>query len=212
MDHHSCWHCGVADAASPFCNYCNSLQSPGSDYFTFFGLPKKLSIDTADLQQRFYRLSRLLHPDRYTRSSPREQQYSLEATSILNDGYRTLRDAARRAEYILREQGLELGQHNPREVPPELLEEVFDLNMQIDELRSGDEDARQPLQDSRGRFTSMLEETDGRLLALFSAYDAAAGRDDAHRALLDIRSVLTRRRYIRNLLGEVDKALTARDA
>jgi DnaJ-domain-containing proteins 1 len=56
-----------------------------SDYFQFFGLDRRLHIDVDDLQRRFYTLSRQLHPDRFGRKSPEEQQYALDATALLND-------------------------------------------------------------------------------------------------------------------------------
>ena len=205
-----CWRCGGSDPESLFCKYCNSLQAPITDYYNFFGLPKKLTIDLDDLQRRFYNLSRSLHPDHYTRATPQERQYSLEATSILNDGYRILRDPVQRAEYILKEAGFDIGEQRTKDVPPELLEEVFELNMQLDELRSGDEDARRPLEESRERFTGLQQDVDRQLVGLFLAYDSARSPEAAHKALADIRAVLNRRRYIRNLLREVDKELTAR--
>ena len=91
MEPENCWHCGHAPESSLFCRYCNSLQRPKPDYYRFLGLERKLHLDPDDLQQRFYRLSRLLHPDRYLRRTATERQYSLEATAILNDAYRTLR-------------------------------------------------------------------------------------------------------------------------
>ena len=74
------------------------MPTLSKNFFHFFGLDQKLSIDLSDLQKRFYELSRQWHPDRFSRRSPAEQAQSLEATSILNDGYRTLRDPVKRAE------------------------------------------------------------------------------------------------------------------
>jgi molecular chaperone HscB len=215
METHPCWRCGhdsaaVEEATSLFCTYCNTLQAPTPDYFRFFGLPRKLSLDAEGLQRKFYDLSRLLHPDRYTRRPERERNYSLEATAILNDGYRVLRDPVRRAEYVLREAGFEPGAQRNKDVPPELLEEVFELNMALDELRSGDDDVAPQLRASRSRFVGMLEETDGELQAQFERHDAAAGEQERREALAAIRGILNRRRYIQNLLGEVDKELVAR--
>jgi molecular chaperone HscB len=95
MSKHSCWQCGEPAAASLFCRYCNTLQRPSPDYFEFLGIERKLSLDPKLLEQRFYQLSRLLHPDRYVRRSATERQHSLEATAILNDAYRVLRDPVR---------------------------------------------------------------------------------------------------------------------
>ncbi len=213
---HPCWRCGqvnkeTAARTSLFCTYCNSLQAPAVDYFRFFGLPKKLQIDLQDLQRRFYDLSRLLHPDRYTRSIETERRFSLEAASILNDGYRTLRDPVLRAEYLLKEAGFDIGEQRTKDVPPELLEEVFELNMMLDELRSGDDDVLPQLQASRQHFGDLLAEVDHELEGQFYAYDIAP--EEARKAVLaGIRAILNRRRYIRNLINEVDKELAARAA
>ena len=66
---------------------------PAADYFAVFSLPRKLHIDLAQLERSFYRLSRKFHPDVYATKSPEEQQWSLDRTSLLNDAYRTLKNA-----------------------------------------------------------------------------------------------------------------------
>jgi molecular chaperone HscB len=181
----------------------DGLPSLGSDYFQFFGLTRQLHLDLDDLQKRFYQLSRTLHPDRYQRKSPAEQQYSLDATAILNDAYRVLRDPLQRAEYVLKQEGFEIGEQRSKDVPPELLEEVFELNMALEEMREGDAAARPQLAQARDKFLAMREEIDGQLDSLFSRYDAAPSKE----TLGEIRAVLNRRRYIRNLVNEVEKEL-----
>ncbi len=213
---HTCWRCGQSseqesEAASLFCKFCNSLQRPVVDYFEFFGFDKSLTIDSAELQRRYYLLSRQLHPDRYTRATETERNFSLEATSILNDGYRVLRDPVQRAEYILKESGFDIGEQRSKDVPPELLEEVFDLNVALDVLRSGDAGALTELEASRERFVEMQNEIDADLELKFRQYDAAP-EPERHELLTSIRSVLNRRRYIRNLLQEVNKEFATREA
>ena len=90
------------------------------NFFQFFGLEPKLRVDAESLQKRFYELSRQWHPDRFSRKSPAEQAEALEATSILNDGYRTLKDPVKRAEYLLKEEGFPIGEQRSKDVPPEL--------------------------------------------------------------------------------------------
>lgn len=174
-----------------------------SDYFSFFSLPKKLSLDTAELQKRFYELSRRLHPDLYAGRGAAEQQYALDATALLNDGYRVLRDPVKRAEYLLKIEGLGAEDQRSSKVPPELLEEVFELNMMLEELRGGDESTRPLLEKERGRFTHMLERVDCDLRHEFSVYDASPDPT----VLSMIRTILNRRRYIQNLVREVERAL-----
>ena len=209
---HNCWQCGTPDVASLFCRYCNSLQAPIPNYFEFFGLPCHLAVDPEHLQKQFYSLSRLLHPDRYTRRSEQEKHYSLQASSILNDAYRVLRDPIRRSEYVLNQAGFEIGDPRNKEVPPELLEEVFELNMALDELRMGDLEVLPQLDEMRQHFMDMLAEIDSGLDAQFLRHDAQPDQASRQQVLAGIRSILNRRRYIRNLVSETDKQLTARNA
>lgn len=209
---HECWHCGAKDAASLFCRYCNALQAPTPDYYEFFGLPRALALDASDLKKRFYSLSRLLHPDRYTKRSDQERRFSLEASSILNDAYRVLRDPIQRAEYVLRQEGLPTSDQRNRDVPPELLEEVFELNMALDELRGGDLDVLPQLDAMRGNFLDMLAALDSGLEEIFRRHDSAPDEEARRDSLAEIRAALNRRRYIENLVREVDKQLASRNA
>ena len=201
----TCWKCGQETSAR-FCTHCGAIQAPTSNYFEFFDLPPRLHLDTADLERRFYALSRQLHPDLFSRKSEQEKAYSTDASAVLNDAYRTLRDPLRRAEYVLSQNGLEIGEQQSKNVPPELLEEVFELNMALEELRAGDNDAVAPLEAAARKFQAMQDEIDAGLDAAFAAYDAAPGKD----ALDPIRALLNRRRYIRNLVRDVEAALAAK--
>jgi molecular chaperone HscB len=163
----------------------------------------KLNLDAAALQRSFYDLSRLLHPDRYTRKTPTEQQYSLQATAILNDAYRVLRDPVSRAEYLLKQSGFESGESRSKNVPPDLLEEVFELNMALEELRSGDDSARDELAGTHARFAAIRQDIDRQLLRLFDEYDSNRSRD----ALGRIREALDRRKYVQNLVTQVKREL-----
>ena len=168
-------------------------------FYEALGLEPTLSLDADDLKKRFYDRSRQWHPDRFSRGSSAEQEKALEMTAVLNDAFRTLRDPITRAEYFLKENGIELS----KEAPSELLEEVFELNMALEELRGGEDSARPQLNEARDRFVAMRETIDEEL-------DSSAARYDASRekALLDeIRATLNRRRYIRNLIKEVENVL-----
>lgn len=170
-----------------------------SNYFDFFGIPHKLNLDSKDLETRFYALSKQWHPDRFARAGPAERQESEDATATLNDGYRTLKEPISRAEYLLKEHGFNIGEQKSSNVPPELLEEVFELNMALEEIES----SRPQLAEARQRFLLMREELDRELDVEFAAYDLAQDRAVLER----IRGLLNRRRYIRNLVNQVEKAL-----
>jgi molecular chaperone HscB len=100
-------------------------------FYDALGLAPKLALDPEELKKHFYERSRQWHPDRFSRASPAEQQKSLEMTSVLNDAFRTLRDSIARAEYFLEQKAIVPSKH----VPPELLEEVFEMNIALEELR-----------------------------------------------------------------------------
>ncbi len=200
------------------------------DYFTFFGLPRKLNVDVAGLEREFYQLSRKLHPDLYSGAEAREQQWSLEQSSQLNDAYRTLKDPIKRTEYLLRLEGVELeeqsksateqarasGQVKKQVVPPDLLEEVFDLNMQLEELRMqkklGEDDpslieeiGRQKLE-LEEKHEALLDQLKGEWTEWDRAVDSGAESDR-----LKIRDrmvdLLNRRSYLRNLVRDVNEVL-----
>ena len=143
----ACWSCSVAHNDSTlFCPHCSKIQpAAAGDFFRVFGLERGFEIDLDALEQEFHRLSRKVHPDRFARSSETERQLRLADTALLNDAYRTLKDPLHRTEYLLKLEGAEIGeehagkdrkgQSDPSRVPADLLEEVFELNMQLEEMR-----------------------------------------------------------------------------
>lgn len=232
-DTHSCWSCGDMRAAH-FCASCGKVQPPQPvDYFTFFALPPKLNVNVPALEREFYELSRRLHPDLNARAGSMEQQWSLEQSSLLNDAYRTLRDPIKRTEYLLHLEGIVLeeqsksateqaratGEVKKQIVPPDLLEEVFELNMQLEELRMnqkmGEADAsltaeiRKHKEALEAKHESLLQELQG----YWKEWDAVvdrnlpAGSAEGKQITSKIVDVLNRRNYIRNLVRDVNAAL-----
>ena len=145
---------------------------------------------------------------------------SLERSSQLNDAYRALTDPIARVEYLLAREGMRKEGQQKQQAPPELLEEVFELNESLDELRSarqagGDaaEMARltKTLESAEKHFEEKLAGVDAELNALFVSWDVAldAGADaTARRKLLDqMNAALNRRSYIRNLVTGVQREL-----
>jgi len=120
------------------------------NHFEVFGLERRLGIDAAALQRRFYELSRRYHPDFHASTSPEDQAQALAASARLNAAYRTLRDPIARIDYLVRlEEGRETkeGASEKPKAPPELLEEMFEIQEALAEARAGglDEDTRRTL-------------------------------------------------------------------
>jgi len=195
---------------------------PATDYFSVFALPRKLTIDTALLEKQFYKLSRKLHPDLHAQASAEQQAKILAQSSQLNDAYRTLKNPVARVEYLLELLGVRIDENNaaknsaaPR-VPADLLEEVFELNMQLEEMRAnkkmGEDDAqlRADLTRAQTQFTGQLAQVDEDLKQISTAWDAALDHNDkvAQDAIAKkLTALLDRRGYLRNLVRDVNKAL-----
>lgn len=224
-----CWSCGDMRAAL-FCDACGSLQPAApTDYFSFFALPRLLNVDLAHLEREYYRLSRRLHPDLFASATAQEQAWSLEKTSQLNDAYRTLRDPIARTEYLLQLEGVQLEEQSQNAsqqaratgeqkkiVPPELLEEVFELNMQLEELKMNrkmgdrDEDLERELTEHEQALEAKLQSADGELHGLWNEWDALAADAEGRKAVIErMVALLNRRSYLRNLVRDVKDALAA---
>ena len=205
-----------------FCPQCTKILSLGrhGDYFSFLGLPRKLNIDTADLEQRFRALSRQFHPDYFYNAPPAERRASLERSSYLNDAYRTLRQPIARVEYLLQLVGLapKSPEGAGKQVPPALLEEVFALNEELDEvrdLRAGGapadqwkarlELARAPIEAKRQVHEEQLEALSAQWDALV---DAGATESERRTVLEALRDRILERNYINNLLAGIERELT----
>ena len=196
-----------------------------TDYFALFELPRHLHVDVAALEKGFYAQSRRLHPDRFAAKPAAEQEEALAASSQLNDAYRTLREPIARTEYLLGLEGIQMdeqsraatdaakaaGTAKKQVAPPDLLEEAFELNMQLEEMKMDpDPGVRAELEAAAAKFTAMLAETQVQLDGLWTKWDAAVDADDAaakDAAKTAMVALLNRRSYIRNLVRDVGQAL-----
>jgi molecular chaperone HscB len=147
-----------------------------------------------------------------------------------------LKDPIKRTHYLLQLEGVELeeqsksateqarssGQIKKQIVPPDLLEEVFELNMQLEELRMqkkmGEDDPA--LIEEIGRQKLELEEKNEALLeelrTHWKTWDALidheqngqpVSEDERKKARDKMVDLLNRRNYIRNLVRDVSEVL-----
>jgi molecular chaperone HscB len=195
------------------CAGCGVVEplADGSDYFGVFALPRRLTIDLADLEQRYYALSRRLHPDLFSDRPPAERAASLKLSALVNRAYKTLRDPVERALYWLELNGESLGRDNER-VPPVLAARVFEVQEQLEDLRAaraaGSADAlAAAVGDVRSDLRDDLGAVERRLAANFARTDAAEGNGDAAAALAETKAILSELHYVRTLLRDVDREL-----
>jgi molecular chaperone HscB len=183
------------------------------DYFEVFGLPRKLALDTAALQERFYALSRQVHPDFHAGKPPAEQAAALEASARLNAAYRALRDPIARIEYLIRlEEGRPTreGSSERPAAPPDLLAELFEVQEALAEARAGglNEEARRTLAAERDRLRIRLEAETARLTGpLTAAWDGAASAEERIAVLRELKESLARRTYLAAVVEDLEQAL-----
>jgi molecular chaperone HscB len=206
-----------------------TVDTRTQDFFSFLGLSRKLKIDMADLEQRYRALSRQFHPDYFYNAPPAERRASVERSSYLNDAYRTLKNPASRIEYLLKLEKMEgrslsaearsnEGRAKAETPPPALLEEVFALNEELDEIREDRESgaaahewkarldrAREPIERKRAEHEAALEALSARWDALV---DASAGEPDRRRVLDELQERMLERTYISNLLAGIERELS----
>jgi len=214
----ACWNCHERTLGTHFCSSCGKLQQipPSFDYFALFEIPKRLWIEMQGLEKKFLQLSWKLHPDNFVNATEMERELSLRRSSELNDAYRTLRDPVARVEYLLSVEGARKEGEHKQQAPPELLEEVFELNESLDELREARESGgdlaalKASLEAARDNFQERLGEVDAQLQEAAREWDAALDGDAAVRKKIMARlnELLNRRSYIRNLVTNVQKELS----
>ena len=211
---------GGAPVDVHFCPSCTKILTLGrqGDYFSFLGLPRKLNLDPALVEQQFRALSRQFHPDFFYNATPAERRASLERSSYLNDAYRTLKQPAARTAYLLEIEGvLQRSEHDAaKKVPASLLEEVFELNEELDNVRdlraSGlpEEQWRARLAAAAAPIEQKRAEHEAQLRELSEQWDATADNDtNGRQAVLQaLRDRMLERNYISNLLATIEREAT----
>src|ERR1700680_3580519 len=165
------------------------------DHFLLFGLPRKLWVEMSALEKKFLELSWKLHPDKFVNAGAAEQELSLQRISELNDAYRVLRDPVARVEYLLEIEGMRKEGEQKQQAPPELLEEVFELNESLDELREAKsaganlDTLAAKLRAAEKNFGEKLHEVDGEMKTAAQQWDAAL---DANASESDREAILQR--------------------
>ena len=194
----------MPDAFQPF--------SATASYFETLGVP--VAADDACLTRRFHELSRQYHPDRWATADAATQTAALDASALINDAYRTLKDPFARAEYLLRrERGTRPDDTKDTAKPPkELFAQVLELQealMEYQEARMDDDEPtldrlRPSLMVAKAEFEAAYAGMADRLRALFVRWDAG---DDRAGLLDGIAEIIGTRGYLRRVLSNLETTL-----
>jgi len=174
------------------------------NYFEVFDLPKILGIDPGVLEKKFHELSRNFHPDYFTTGSSEDQQKALAMTSLLNDAYRTLRHPVRRVEYLLELEGFK---SDGSKVPKSFLMEMFEINEQVEEVKSGSASpeqiaaVRSDIENRAARFETQIEKASAEWDRLVSSH---APDSELKTQLSKLTEILSESSYIRNLERDLE--------
>ena len=219
-----CWHCQSDIGGEYFCGQCVKVQplSKDIDYFTCVGLSRKLSIDTASLEGKFYEMSRAFHPDFYEGKTEMERAVSLANSAVLNQAYRTLKDPILRVEYLLR---LEAGAAKdiPGKAPADLFETILEIQEHLEEYQAATSQHDAAAAGRAGDLLNSAQKTleakraalESRLAELFQIWDRLIEKgspDPAHAVqkefiLKETRGLLSEHTYVANMLGSIAEAL-----
>lgn len=188
-----------------------------SDYFTVFGLPRKLEVDAEALQRRFYELSRQHHPDFHQGAGAERQAEVLGQSALVNRAYRALRDPLARVEYLIAlEEGRETreGATDKPKAPRELLEEMMEVQEALEEARAeglaGDAGTR--LREERRRLQERYTAEAAAIVARSAEWDRLVDGGADRRPLLEwFKQRLATRAYLRTVIDDLSDALGERE-
>lgn len=185
----ACWSCqGPVGMGEPFCPSCKAVQPPGqADHFQRLGLPRGFEIDTAALETSYFRMQRLLHPDRFATRTPKEKTLSQQQATSLNDAYETLKDPLDRAVYLAHLKGLDVLKEGCNTLSdPVILMEAMEMREALAEAETADD------------LSAMTKHTQGEIADCESELSDAFAADDLDKAA----ALITRLKYLRKLADD----------
>ncbi|MCK4601520.1 MAG: Fe-S protein assembly co-chaperone HscB, partial [Phycisphaerae bacterium] len=211
MDKHSdhalpakCKHCEKPMSTPLVCDYCHALNpaaASAADHFTLFGLPQQYDIDERELQHKYLALNRHAHPDFHAGDSAEVQELHLRISATINNAYRTLKDPAGRADYLLELLGGKTSAAD-KSVPEGFLQTMMMMQEELADAKSSDDLAELE------RIGRVLQtQHDGlmhRVAGLFAEFHEAVACEAVRIGLLDeIRKQLNAVSYVKKLLSQV---------
>ncbi len=188
-----------------------------SDYFTAFGLPRKLGVDGEMLQRRFFELSREHHPDFHQGADSTRQAETLARSALINRAYRALRDPLARVEYLIAlEEGRETreGAADKPKAPRELLQEMLEVQEALEEAKAEGlgGDAATRLREERGRLEARYAAEADAVAARFPEWDRLVDEGGDRKALREwFKQRLATRAYLRTVVDDLSDALGERE-
>jgi molecular chaperone HscB len=132
----TCWKCEEeVESGYIFCSACKAIQpSADIDHFTRLDVEQTFDIGEKILDVTYFAKQRYLHPDLFVKKSDKEKKYSMGHTVDLNNAYETLKSPLKRAEYLLKLEGVIVNQDNSKSVKPsqQMLMESLEMREELE--------------------------------------------------------------------------------
>lgn len=112
------------------------MSSPdfSQSYFQLFELPTEFNVDVALLGERYRKLQRELHPDRFAQASGTQQRLAVQYSAFVNEAHATLSKPLPRALYLLELAGMSQEEIAAQQVDGGFLIEQMELREKLESL------------------------------------------------------------------------------
>ncbi|BFF99763.1 iron-sulfur cluster co-chaperone protein HscB [Drosophila madeirensis] len=134
----ACWNCERKSVLKQhmICSDCGHLQDVDAaiNYFELLNFPTNFNLEGQQLTQRFRQLQTLVHPDKFSNKTSREQTNSADWSSLINKAYKTLATPIERGQYLLQLEGQQMPQDNSA-LNKEFLMAMMERNEEVEEAQ-----------------------------------------------------------------------------
>ncbi|EDV40027.2 uncharacterized protein Dana_GF24163 [Drosophila ananassae] len=165
----ACWNCQKKSELknNMICSDCGHLQDVDAtiNYFDLLSFPTKFPVEPQKLTKSFRQLQTLVHPDKFSNKTSREQTNSADWSSLINKAYKTLATPIDRGQYLLQLEGEEMPQDNSA-LNKEFLMTMMEKNEEVEEAED-----REALEALNAELIKELEELTQKLTSFFEAKD-----------------------------------------
>ena len=105
-------------------------------YFFILNIAPAFDIDLEELEAKYFKAQRQYHPDRFIGKSAEERTAALARSMDVNQAYEALKNPLKRAQHLLKLQGVTVGTDNDSIKPaPALLMEIMELQEQFEDAQ-----------------------------------------------------------------------------
>lgn len=109
------------------------------NYFQLFNIEASFDVDLKQLSQAYQTLQKAVHPDRFAHASSQDQLLAVQKSAEINDGYQTLKQPLKRAEYLLVLRGVDMPNEQQSFSDTTFLMQQMELREMLGEVKFADD-------------------------------------------------------------------------